>query len=159
MSDCKFWKATRNTTVIIIFNSIYTFTCFIILIYLHMLNLVFLCIMRTAVDLPTLVQLLEELKMVDNWFLFGVYLGVPVDQLRKIKSSQQGEIELCKVDMLQYWLDNSVNTSWKEVARALEQMKQLVLAASVKQRYLWPTTNSEGKSESCMYIFIYIILT
>ena len=110
-----------------------------------------------AVDPPTLVQLLEELKMVDNWFLFGVYLGVPVDQLRQIKSShQQGEIELCKVDMLQYWLDNSVSTSWKEVARALEQTKQLVLAASVKQRYLWPTTNSEGKSESCICIFLFI---
>ena len=37
-----------------------------------MLHLVFCVCVRAAVDPPTLVQLLEELKMVDDWFLFGI---------------------------------------------------------------------------------------
>ena len=82
-------------------------------------------------------QLLKELKTVDNWFIFGVYLGVPHSQLKKIKLSYHSEeIELCKVDLLQYWLDNNVSASWKDVIRALEQTDQLVLAATVKQKYL-----------------------
>ena len=31
--------------------------------------------------------LLEELKEVDNWFMLGAYLNVPVSQLNKIQST------------------------------------------------------------------------
>ena len=82
-------------------------------------------------------QLLKELKTIDNWFVFGVYLSVPYSQLQKINLSHHSEeIELCKVDLLQYWLNNNVSASWKDVVRALEQIDQLVLAATVKQKYL-----------------------
>ena len=82
--------------------------------------------------------------------MFGVYLGVPYSQLQRIKSSHHlEEIELCKVDMLQYWLDNSVSASWKNVVQALEQIDQLVLAATVKQKYL---CGDEGEG---ILIFIY----
>ena len=82
-------------------------------------------------------QLLKELKTIDNWFVFGVHLRVPYYQLQRIKSSHRSEeIELCKVDLLQYWLDNDMSASWKAVIRALEEIDQLVLAATVKQKYL-----------------------
>ena len=38
--------------------------------------------------------------------------------------------------MLQYWLDNNVNVSWKNLAQALKQIDQHVLAETVKQQYL-----------------------
>ena len=37
--------------------------------------------------LPTIQLLLEEIKYLDNWFVFGVHLRVPVKQLIKIESS------------------------------------------------------------------------
>ena len=40
------------------------------------------------------------------------------------------------IDMLKYWLNNNVSASWKDVVRALEQINQLVLAATVKQKFL-----------------------
>ena len=87
---------------------------------------------------PTLQQLLKELKTLENWFVFGVLLGVPVSQLKKIESSySQRELERCKIDMLQYWLENTLIPTWKEVVKALEQSDQLVLAAEVKRSYLW----------------------
>ena len=94
---------------------------------------------------PTLQRLLEELKDVDNWFLLGIFLGVPVKQLQKIESLHRGETERCKIDMLQYWLDNNVTASWKDVVRALEQTNQLVLAETVKHKYLLSTTADQGE--------------
>ena len=96
-----------------------------------------ICVYMTDIRIPTLKKLLKELKKVKRWFVFGVFLDVPVDELEKIESShQQKDLERCMVDMLQYWLDNSVSASWKDVIRALEQPNQLVLAATVKRKYL-----------------------
>ena len=113
--------------------------------------------------LPTLQLLLEEVKDLDNWFVFGVHLRVPVKQLNNIESNHQGKLERCKIDMLQYWLDNNVSASWKDVARALEQTDQLVLATTVKHKYLLLTTGECDKRDGacecnialhCMFIII-----
>ena len=94
---------------------------------------------------PTLQQLLKALKTLENWFVFGVILGVPFSQLKKIESSySQRELERCKLDMLQYWLDNKLVPKWNEVILALEQTDQLALAAEIKHDYLWSTAEEEG---------------
>ena len=105
--------------------------------------------MFAVVSPPTLQLLLEALKDFDDWFVFGAFLGVPVKQLRKIESSHlRGDfLDRCKIDMLQYWLDNNVNASWKDVARALEQIDQLVLATAVKHKYLLLTAGECGKRD------------
>ena len=72
-----------------------------------------------------------------------VLLGVPVPQLKKIKSSCQGDVELCKIDMLQYWLDNKLVPVWNEVILALEESDQLALAAQIKHDYLLSAAVSE----------------
>ena len=98
---------------------------------------------------PTLQQLLKSLKKLDNWFVFGVMLSVPVSQLKKIKSSyNQSDIELCKIDMLQYWLDNKLVPVWKDVILALEETDQLALAAQIKHDYLL----SAAVEGMCMWV-------
>ena len=96
---------------------------------------------QSFVDIPApkIQQLLEELKPVDKWYLFGVKLNVPVYELNKIKSSEaQGAIELYKTHTLQYWLNSNPTASWKDVVRALEQIDHLRLASQVKRKYLLP---------------------
>ena len=96
-----------------------------------------MCMHMTDLPIPTLKELLEELSKVEKWFMLGIFLDVPVDQLEKIESShQQRDLERCMIDMLKYWLNNNVSASWKDVIRALERINQLVLAATVKQKYL-----------------------
>ena len=89
--------------------------------------------------------------------MFGVMLGVPVPQLKKIKSSCQGDIELCKIDMLQYWLDNKLVPKCRsDVILALEETDQVALAAQIKHVYLSSTTDSE---EEGMVIVPHVIMT
>ena len=106
-----------------------------------------LVLVNFLVDIPApkIQQLLEELKPVDNWYLFGVKLNVPVHELNKIKFSEaQGEIELYKTHTLQYWLNSNPNASWKDIVRALEQINNLLLASEVKAKYLLPK-NAESE--------------
>ena len=93
----------------------------------------------------TVQALLEELKEVDDWYLFGAYLGVPVYKLNEILSEHRGVVERCKLNMLQYWLNTTMTASWRDIARAVEQMNRLTLAAKLKQKFLWgPPTTPEG---------------
>ena len=88
--------------------------------------------------------LLEEIKEITSWYMLGAYLNVPVYQLNKIQSTNtQDGVERCKLEMLQYWLNTTMNASWKDVIRALEQLDMLTLAARLKSKFLW--TSPRGK--------------
>ena len=92
---------------------------------------------------PKLQQLLDALKKSENWFLFGAMLGVPVSQLKKIELDHQKDSDRCKLELLQYWLDNTLVPTWNEIVQALEKTDQLALAAQVKHDYLLSSAVSE----------------
>ena len=47
-----------------------------------------------------------ELKDVEDWFVLGVYLGLPVSELKIIEANNQhGDHESCKLDMMLKWTD------------------------------------------------------
>ena len=98
---------------------------------------------HTDTQLLTVQNLLEELKEVDDWYLLGAYLGVPVYKLNEIQSEQR-RVERCKLNMLQYWLNTTMTASWRDIARAVEQMNRLTLAANLKRKYLWGPPTPEG---------------
>ena len=82
--------------------------------------------------------------------MFGVILGVPYPQLRKIELNHEKDSDRCKLDMLQYWLDSKLDPKWNEVILALEETDQLALAAQIKHDYLWSTavtSEEEGMYE------------
>ena len=81
---------------------------------------------------PTLQQLLEALKKSHDWFCFGATLGVPVFQLKKIESDHPKNSDRCKLELLQYWLDNNLDPTWNDIILALEKTDQLALAAQIK---------------------------
>ena len=81
-------------------------------------------------SLLTVSLLLEELKEVTDWYLLGAYLNVPVYELKKINA--QDGVERCKLEVLHYWLNTTTTASWKDIARALEQLDMLKLAARLK---------------------------
>ena len=88
---------------------------------------------------PGLQLMLHHLNEVKNeWFMIGIALGVPLTKLREIEASYpQGGVKRWLAEMIQYWLDMTPTACWEHVARALEQVDQLTLASSIKQKYLW----------------------
>ena len=79
---------------------------------------------------------MKELNEVTDWRMLGAYLDVPVHVLDKINIEHDGVVEHCKMYMLQYWLNTTMTASWNDVARALEYLNMLTLAARLKLKYL-----------------------
>ena len=114
------------------------------------------------VDTPllTVAVLLKELQEVDDWYMLGAYLNVPVRELKKIKATHtQDGVDRCKLEMLQYWLDTTMTASWKDIARALEQLNMLTLAARLKLKYLRtsPATTANGVCVCvCLFVCLFV---
>ena len=105
----------------------------------------------TCAGTPTLKLLLTALKTLEDWFGFGVRLDVPYSTLKKIESLYgQKDLERCKTDMLQYWLDQKLVPNWNEVILALEETDQLALAARIKHGYLLSTESDVRKEEGTL---------
>ena len=79
-----------------------------------------------------------------------MFLGVPVSKLRVIESMNK-DVEQCKLETLQYWLNNKIDASWKEIVQALEFLDECVIATKVKQKYLWPSAGGEREGECVNY--------
>ena len=102
--------------------------------------------------------LLEELKEVNDWRMLGAYLNVPKYVLDKI-NAEKSSVDHCKLEMLQHWLDTTMTASWNDIARALEQVNQLKMAARLKLKYLRtsPATTPDGVCV-CVCVCAYVCL-
>ena len=107
-----------------------------------------------VLGLQLMLQHLNEVR--NEWFMIGIALGVPLTKLREIEASYTKEGTMrCMLEMVQYWLDTTPAACWDQVARALEQINQLTLAATIKQRYLWDQPPSEW---ICVQVMVWSIL-
>ena len=94
---------------------------------------------------------MKALKTLENWFVFGVKLGVPFSKLKEIESLYgQKDLERCKTEMLQYWLDNKLVPKWNAVIVAVKETDQLALAAQIKHDYLLSTESDVRKEQGML---------
>ena len=72
-------------------------------------------------------------KVNDQWHQFGLAIGVPGEFLEKLKGYSEKE---CLVKLLDYWFRHHPDQpTWKEVADALEDIRDYQLARSIKRVY------------------------
>ena len=68
-----------------------------------------------------------------RWFYFGVQLGIPDYELKKIERDFSS-VEECKMNMLSMWL-NMKEGSWLDVVGALVNMGMKSLAKRIAKKY------------------------
>ena len=64
----------------------------------------------------------NELSDVTEWYPLGLELGVPPGKLKQIEKNHHGDTERCKLEMIDFWLHNTGNPSWGELAKALQKI-------------------------------------
>ena len=79
--------------------------------------------------------LLEQLHTISDWYLLGVYLGLPDTRLDQIKQECPCSTSDCLLKMLQFWLHNGSNISWSSLGEAIAKMPDVVCARNVEQQY------------------------
>ena len=71
---------------------------------------------------PTLGNIQRALGAVTAWFSLGVQLDVPTEYMRRFEQAHRGDVERCKLDMLEYWMHHSEDVSWQGLASALSDV-------------------------------------
>ena len=71
----------------------------------------------------TLGNIQRELGPVTEWFILGVQLDVPTEAMRRFEQVRRGDVERCKIDVLDYWMHSSEHVSWQGLACALSDVR------------------------------------
>ena len=70
----------------------------------------------------TLGNIQRALGAVTAWFPLGVQLDVPTEYMRRFEQAHRGDVERCKLDVLEYWMHSSEHVSWQGLASALSDV-------------------------------------
>ena len=79
--------------------------------------------------------LVIKLKKIADWFMLGVHLGVPKEELNKIDQqfSSHG-VERCKAELFDHYvMRRNLSARWDDVASALEQLNEVALASELRE--------------------------
>ena len=84
---------------------------------------------------PELLDLVRELRSVNNWKTFGLYLGIKIEKLNAIEMERPfATIEERRTMMLEVWQNNVIPT-WSAVVQALVGMGMQRLASNLAQKH------------------------
>ena len=80
--------------------------------------------------------LVTKLHRIADWFMLGVHLGVPKEELNKIDQQFLSHgVERCKAELFDLWLRRNPSVRWDDVASALEQLNEVALASELRELY------------------------
>ena len=77
--------------------------------------------------------MLNELSTVNQWYLFGIYLGLPSSTVDAIKTDHS-DIKQCRTHMLIQWQRHVIPT-WSAVVKALMGIGRERLASHLGTKY------------------------
>ena len=78
---------------------------------------------------------MTRVQKISDWFMLGVHLGVPNEELNKIdqRFSASHGVERCKAELFDLWLRRNSSARWDDVASALEQLNEMALASELRE--------------------------
>ena len=78
-------------------------------------------------------MLVTALSTVYQWFPLGIHLGLSHPTLKTIEENQRGQVERCRIDMLDAWLKGPVETRNKQILQnALQQLTPSITVIPMK---------------------------
>lgn len=83
----------------------------------------------------TFKNIIRALKPVVVWKTLGVELDISPTKMKEIDVNNRGQVEECKHDMIQFWMESDKSCSWERLIEALTMCDQLVLAETIKNIY------------------------
>ena len=94
---------------------------------------------------PSLSTFLEETAKVTEWYMLGVYMDVPREDLSYIEKqfSSHGSAR-CRTELFDVWTKRTPNASWELIAAALEKLGETVLAEKIRKLSLELSTTAHS---------------
>ena len=67
-------------------------------------------------------EMVKEIQGVCDWFSLGLYLDVPLTELRKIECQYNNQLNRCKIELLDTWFQLDNNPCWESLGKALSKL-------------------------------------
>ena len=80
-------------------------------------------------------DLQEGLAELVEWERFGVSLGINYSEIQKIKVHCQNQVDYCKLELFNYWLNYDTTATWQKVLDTLSKVKKNRLIAKIRIKY------------------------
>ena len=91
-----------------------------------------LCAVISAVGMTfTTMNVLRAVREVEDTDLLGEYLGVPKSKRKEIRSQFSSVVEQRKA-LINYFIENDPEASWRSVIHALDRMRQKEIADDIR---------------------------
>jgi len=82
----------------------------------------------------TLTNVLNVLRPVIDWEGLGIQLEIDDHELKKIRIDRR-DIDLCKREMVRWWLEHDTCSSWQKLCDALKDLQQERIANQIVSEY------------------------
>ena len=82
---------------------------------------------------PELTHLVSELCDVNDWILFGLYLGITLPELKTIEANYS-TLQRRRIEMFEVW-QNKVTPTWSAVVQALDEIGMRCLASEIAHKH------------------------
>lgn len=69
----------------------------------------------------SLKQVLKDTEELTDWFSLGIHLDIPTSDLKRIERDYKDPVR-CKIEVIDFWLDNDPEPTWSKLAHAVEDI-------------------------------------
>jgi hypothetical protein len=75
--------------------------------------------------------------MNEKWSELGIQLGLEYHELKEIEAKYCGSLRKCMAEVINKWLGNDTQASWKTLRRALRSklVSEPVIAAEIEKKF------------------------
>ena len=77
---------------------------------------------KTKLSISDLGDIVADLHVISTPYLLGIQLNIDPSTLKVIEKNHPGDINRQKTEVIEYWLRNSSNASWKSLVNAVERL-------------------------------------
>ena len=99
----------------------------------------------------------EETAKVTEWYMLGVYMDVPREDLSHIEKeySSHGSAR-CRAELFYVWMKRTPDASWELLAAALEKLGETVLAEKIRKLSVTVQINSRADSSTAETVSVVV---
>ena len=65
---------------------------------------------------------MRDTKEVTRWYALAVQLGIKTSDLKEIEKNCSSDTERCRIEVIDYWLNNDPEPTQSKLAQAVEDM-------------------------------------
>ena len=105
--------------------------------------------------IPTTIDLRRELESIVDWYSLGIGLKLKDHQLKCIEKNHQHDVERCKIEMLNYWQENTTTAdcTWEAVATAVGLMgTHDRVADTIRKKYITSTSTTSNRGTVLLHM-------